>query len=197
MQYPSDCYCANRAPVESGNRDKDGATSASQRCFRQPDEADEGTMCTCPFCSGQQVSVTNSLEALHPDIAAQWHPTKNGDLTPADVTAGSNKEVWWICPEGPDHEWPASTVRRTQRGDACPFCAGRRVSATNSLEALYPEIAAEWHRTKNGDLTPDRFRPSRPYGSRSADPDMARRASRAFPRCRLGSGLQHVVCHVL
>ena len=89
-----------------------------------------------------------------PDVAAQWHPTKNGGLTPDQIVAGSNKKCWWQCPEGPDHEWEARVANRTS-GYGCPFCAGRRVSITNSIAALHPGIAAQWHPTKNGDLTPD------------------------------------------
>ena len=39
------------------------------------------------------------LSVTHPEIATQWHPTENGDLTPSDVKAGSGKKVWWKCPE--------------------------------------------------------------------------------------------------
>lgn len=39
------------------------------------------------------------------DLIQQWHPTKNGDLTPKHVTAGSNKKVWWLCEN--NHEWEA------------------------------------------------------------------------------------------
>ena len=39
-----------------------------------------------------------SLEEYAPDLAKQWHPTKNGDLKPMDVTYGSKKKVWWYLP---------------------------------------------------------------------------------------------------
>ena len=106
----------------------------------------------CPACAGQQVSVTNSFASLFPDIAAEWHPTKNGKLTPADVTAGSNKRIWWKCPEGPDHEWKAAPSHRRKAG--CPACANQQVSVTNSLQSLFPEIAKELHPTKNGKIRP-------------------------------------------
>ena len=109
----------------------------------------------CPYCAGRKVSVTNSLASLYPKIAAQWHPTKNGDLTPNQVVAGSNKKFSWKCDQGPDHEWDAAAVERTRNGTGCPYCAGQKVSATNSLASLYPKIAAQWHPTKNGDLTPN------------------------------------------
>ena len=108
----------------------------------------------CPFCAGKRTSVTNSLASLFKDIATQWHPTKNGDFTPDKIAAHSNKKVWWKCNEGPDHEWPNSPSERAQyRG--CPFCAGKKVSVTNSLAARRPDLAAEWHPTRNGSLTPE------------------------------------------
>jgi len=109
----------------------------------------------CPYCSNKKVSKNNSLAALHPELAAQWHPTKNGKQTPEQVVSGSSKPVWWKCPKGPDHEWQERVIKRTSRAFNCPFCANKRVSVTNSLAACFPDIAAEWHPTKNGDVTPD------------------------------------------
>jgi hypothetical protein len=97
--------------------------------------------------------VTNSLADLHPDLAAEWHPTLNGKLTPDRVVAGTAKPRWWKCPVGPDHEWEAPPQRRV-RQPGCPFCTGNRISVTNSLATLAPDVAAEWHPTLNGDLTP-------------------------------------------
>ena len=108
----------------------------------------------CPSCAGRQVSVTNSLQSLFPQVAQEWHPIKNGSLTPADVVAGSHSKVWWICPKGPDHEWLVDIGERTYAGRGCPFCFYNRVSVTNSLQTLFPELASEWHTTKNGKLTP-------------------------------------------
>ncbi len=132
------------------------------RCPKGPDHAWQATAANrtrlrsgCPYCAGQRASVTNSLAALFPDIAAQWHPTKNGALTPDGVVSGSNKHAWWRCSKNPGHEWRTTVANRTRRGGGCPYCSGRRVSVTNSLATLCPEVAAEWHPTRNGDLTPD------------------------------------------
>ena len=61
----------------------------------------------------------SSLQVLKPDVAKQWHSTKNGDLTPNDVTLGSNKRVWWQCER--NHEWEAVIFTRA-RGIGCPIC---------------------------------------------------------------------------
>jgi len=34
-----------------------------------------------------------SLAETHPELAKQWHPRLNSELTPNDVTSGSNKKV--------------------------------------------------------------------------------------------------------
>lgn len=95
----------------------------------------------------------NDFETRYPRVAAEWHPTKNGDLKPSDVSYGTNRKVWWICEKG--HEWEASVAKRGPGGRGCPYCANKRALAGyNDLASTYPEIAAEWHPTRNGDLTP-------------------------------------------
>ena len=147
----------------------------------------------CPFCIGRKVSVTNSLATKNPEITAQWHPERNGDLTPDDVTVATKKKVWWKCPEGPDHEWQGAVGSR-QRGRGCPFCSGKRASVTNSLAVQFPEIANEWHPTKNRDLTPDKVT----FGSKkgvwwkcSKGPDHVWRAT---PNSRTGTGTGCPAC---
>lgn len=107
----------------------------------------------CPYCAGRLPwPGENDLASLHPDIAAQWHPTKNGDLTPDQVRPGSHKLVWWRCDSG--HEWQAQVKTRVS-GCGCPVCANRALQpGQNDLAAQFPDIAAQWHPTKNGALTP-------------------------------------------
>ena len=47
----------------------------------------------------------NDLATVNPDLAAEWHPTKNAPLLPSQVTGGSSKKVWWLGKCG--HEWEA------------------------------------------------------------------------------------------
>jgi len=107
----------------------------------------------CPYCSHQKVHYDNCLSTLHPELAKQWHPTKNGDLTPKDVVGGKKKH-WWVDKKG--HEWQATIDDRINGGTGCPFCVNHIVCNDNSLQTLYPEIAKQWHPTRNGDLTPDK-----------------------------------------
>lgn len=107
----------------------------------------------CPVCAGKQILAGyNDLATLNPDLAAEWHPVKNGTLLPSQVGLRAAKKVWWRCKSG--HEW-ASTVRNRHKGNGCPFCSGRKVLAGyNDLATTHPEIASQWHPTRNGDLTP-------------------------------------------
>ena len=108
----------------------------------------------CPYCSGNKVSMSNCFATKKPLISKQWHPTKNGNLTPYDFTAGSRKKVWWKCPEGEDHEWISSICDRKTYLDGCPICSGHKVVKSNCLATTHPELAKQWHPTLNGKLTP-------------------------------------------
>ena len=80
----------------------------------------------CPYCRGFKVNHTNSLASLNPKLALEWHTIKNGDLTPANVTCGKNKKVWWKCDKDDSHEWEAVINDRNTKGSGCPYCSGRK-----------------------------------------------------------------------
>jgi hypothetical protein len=108
----------------------------------------------CPYCANRLVSVTNSLAALAPDIARQWHPTRNGNLTPQTAIAKSHKKVWWRCASNPRHVWRARLSNRWWGRSGCPFCSGQRVTSANALAARFPTTAREWDGERDGNLTP-------------------------------------------
>jgi len=54
---------------------------------------------------GRLISGFNDLSSQNPEIAKEWHPTKNGSLTPEYVTKSSGKKVWWQCSKNIDHVW--------------------------------------------------------------------------------------------
>jgi hypothetical protein len=110
----------------------------------------------CPFCAGQKVGKDNSLASRDPELARQWHPTKNMPLGPDAVTATSNKRVWWRCDNS--HEWNA-LIHQRSGGSGCPYCSGRRAHKGHNLLAANPELARQWHPTKNRDLSPDQVTP--------------------------------------
>src|SRR5262245_28146044 len=101
----------------------------------------------------QEKRLKEPLSVTNPQLAAEWHPTKNGDLRPEDVVAGSNKKVWWKCPKADDHEWEAVIASRAG-GTGCPCCRNVKVVMSNCLATTHPDLARQWHPTKNGTLTP-------------------------------------------
>ena len=108
----------------------------------------------CPICANKKVAQGyNDLARLNPELASEWNYEKNGDLTPENVTAGSNKKVWWKCKKG--HEWQAIISNRSS-GLGCPVCSGHKVlKGENDLSTINPKLASEWDYEKNGDLTPE------------------------------------------
>lgn len=114
----------------------------------------------CPFCCNRTVCKCNSIVGKNPEIAALWDASKNGDLNPEALCPGATAKAWFWCKNTPcdHHKWQAQVCRAVISG--CPFCRTnsglRLVCPCTSLATTHPEIAAEWHPTKNGDLTPDK-----------------------------------------
>lgn len=63
----------------------------------------------------------NSLALLYPEVAKEWHPERNGAITPNMVSYGCNEKFWWLCPKC-KNEWLAVVASRTTRGRGCPVC---------------------------------------------------------------------------
>lgn len=92
------------------------------------------------------------------NLLMQWHHAKNPSLTPETVSAGSSRRVWWRCEQG--HEWKTAVYTRTASGTKCPYCAGKLpIPGENDLSTLFPNVANEWHPTKNAPLTPSQVLP--------------------------------------
>lgn len=98
-----------------------------------------------------KMSESHNLKALNPALAGEWHPTRNGKLTPRDFTPNSGKKAWWMCKKR--HEWEAQ-IRSRNNGYGCPYCSGKKASQTYNLEAVNPDLSKEWHHSKNGTLKP-------------------------------------------
>ncbi len=120
----------------------------------------------CPYCAGKKVLVGfNDLATTCPEIAAQWHPTLNGALTPQMFTYGSMRHVWWLCPEG--HVWRAPISRRAgKQRSGCPLCA-RTVRRTRLRQ--YASILAET-KAEHPDNGPDLTRADEPPPNNTGPP---------------------------
>lgn len=118
---------------------------------------------SCPYCNVKRINEENSLFATNPELARQWHPEKNGEITPHDVSKGSGMEAWWICDH--DHEWQVQIYSRIKgdRISECPYCINLYVHKDNSLESAIKRgeasqnLLKEWDYEKNGILAPEQI----------------------------------------
>jgi hypothetical protein len=83
----------------------------------------------CPVCMGKVLTDQNRLSIRYPLISKEWHPAKNKNLLPSDVSYGVPKKVWWLCKEC-GYEWISSVNNRTHgRSRGCPACAQKQIES--------------------------------------------------------------------
>lgn len=99
----------------------------------------------CPDCA----LLPNCVDNVRPEIVKEWDQKRNGNRTPWNTPGSSSAKVYWKCGAGPDHEWQAEVCKRVVKGTSCPFCANKQLSVTNSLQAVYPELARLMHPEDN------------------------------------------------
>lgn len=102
----------------------------------------------------KELKYEESLAYLFPDIANDWHHTKNGKLSPDSFVPGSAEVVWWEC-KACGNEWRASIVNRT-KGHGCNKCATevrkitKKQSILNSRGCLDNELCLlDWDYEEN------------------------------------------------
>lgn len=118
----------------------------------------------CLICSNKRIlSGFNDLATKNPELAKQWHASKNGDLTPADVFPSSNKTFWWKCLKNELHEWEQSPNNQGKSKVGCPICSNHKVlPGENDLATKFPQVIAKWDWVKNVSFTPSSITPGSP-----------------------------------
>ena len=89
-------------------------------------------------------------------LLQQWDHNRNkesGNLPNTSIR--SHKLIWWQCqecPKGKLHSWQACPADRTspKKLTGCPCCFGHQLCECNSLETVFPDIAADFDVEKNG-----------------------------------------------
>ena len=94
-----------------------------------------------------------------------WHPTKNGKLTPSQITCGSTKKCWFTCDKC-THVFGAVLHAVTRRGDRppswCPYCCTPSKGVCGGADckicfersfANHPK-AKFWNKERNGENMP-------------------------------------------
>lgn len=97
----------------------------------------------CPYCANQVVIPSETdIASAAPEMAKLWHPTRNGNLNPTDISPGSRKMIWWQCEKG--HEWQARPYA-IKAGSACPYCSGRyAIPGETDLASTHPQVLPFW-----------------------------------------------------
>lgn len=113
----------------------------------------------CPGCSKHSRLITfeKSLAFLKPNLAKMWHPTKNGNLKPKNISAASGKKKYWfICEYG--HEFQSTTNNKKNEERLCSYCSKRLASKDYNFSKKFPHLLSQWDFDKNK-KKPDDFTP--------------------------------------
>jgi len=114
----------------------------------------------CRFCNGGHTSPINCMLVNRPDLAAEWHPTMNGPITPADIRAGADYHAWWLCSDSDcGMHWQASCNSRSSQGRGCPYCGGQVPRPGESFGDVRLELMEEWDFDEN-DVDPFTLTPT-------------------------------------
>ena len=84
----------------------------------------------CPMCAAKVGEKTRILKIIekegslatnYPELAKEWHPIKNGDLIPEEMTCKNRRDVWWKCSKC-GYEWHCAISLRTRGYGKCKNC---------------------------------------------------------------------------
>jgi hypothetical protein len=134
----------------------------------------------CPYCSQKICNKEECTHCYNKSFASYenktangklkvdcWHSTKNGGLTPRDVSKGTKKKYWFQC-DVCDHDFNSQLASISGLNSWCPYCPAQKLCdeeecthCYNNSFASYESKTANgklkvdcWHSIKNGDLTP-------------------------------------------
>lgn len=96
---------------------------------------------SCPYCSNQKLlQGYNDLATTHPDVLKDWDYSKNKNVSPDEVSYGSDKKVWWKC-SAKGHSFQSYIKSRVYNNSGCPLCSHRIiVKGTNDILTEFPEV---------------------------------------------------------
>jgi len=118
----------------------------------------------CPYCGLKKLCDDPECQWCHEHSFAShprsvnWHPTLNGDVTPRDVFSGSDKKIWFTCPDCRHDINPR--LFKVAQGKWCCYCSSGKLCDDPECQwchehsfASHPR-SVNWHPTLNGDVTP-------------------------------------------
>ena len=115
----------------------------------------------CSYCTGKKPIVGETdFATIHPELLDEWDYELNIGIKPQDITAASNKKVWWRCEKG--HSWKSHVYTR-HNGSKCTICQKlankhKVIVGQNDLATTHYAIAQEWDFDRNN-LVPQQVSP--------------------------------------
>ena len=108
----------------------------------------------------EKVTKENNLLKKSPNIAKEWHPTKNGELLPEQFVPGTHKKVWWLCPQ--KHSYEAGIQHRTKKiPTGCPHCSNQssepEIRILSELKWFFDEVRDDTNNANNRFLVADKI----------------------------------------
>jgi very-short-patch-repair endonuclease len=96
----------------------------------------------CPYCANSRKCPSSIIEscsmcyaktfAAH-EKSTRWHPIKNGNVLPKDVSVGNTNKFWFICPEC-EHDYECR-LSEVVRSPTCPFCANYQRCSVDTIKS--------------------------------------------------------------
>ena len=124
--------------------------------WQAPVETKVGKNSGCPKCSRRSMEYTRqpTLTASNHPVMLEFdhHRNQEAGLHSDEITLGSDTKVHWVCSNchrGQPHLYMASPNHRVGKRTGCPYCSCLRACICNSLQSLYPVLAAEWDTARN------------------------------------------------
>jgi very-short-patch-repair endonuclease len=120
----------------------------------------------CPYCNSSKLCHEINCNicfiksfASH-EKSKFWHPTKNGELTPINITKHNHKKCWFICNTCPHPN--LISIAHVSDGRWCPYCSipTKKMCDNDNCNHCFERSFAShekskfWHPTKNGEKTP-------------------------------------------
>lgn len=111
----------------------------------------------CSYCAGKKVlKGFNDFPTTAPQLLEWWDYSKN-DKNPSELSKGSHKNSWWICPKN-KHSFQR-TVLSLYKNTACGYCSNQVIlTGYNDMATLRPEFLEWWDYDKNT-LNPSEISP--------------------------------------
>ena len=111
----------------------------------------------CPDCAAIRKA---SNQTRHPTLTESkhdmmhlwdWEMNEEAGLDPCKLRCRSHTKAHWVChkcPVGQPHKWQAAVgsmyTCMSHGTSGCPCCKGVQACKCNSLQSLFPWVAAEW-----------------------------------------------------